>query len=188
MHARLQSADRFGPNVATTQIGARKMKYLLGALATLIIVPALASQGDASASDTILDASRANTPGAAAEAGQARLEFCSHADLESDFDRERDDEWADTAEAVLYSHIAQAGNLLLVNLVVNCQANVCRARFAFPTEEYQREFGNALVADAIDSAPGFLDGFGEIVPGVEGSPTIEYYLMREGRCATRPVK
>ena len=164
------------------------VKYLIGSLASAVMLSAIASQDGTSEADTILDTSTAGASSSIEEACRAREDYCSHPDLESDFERERDDEWADSAEAVLYTHIAQAPNLYLTDFAVQCQANVCRLRFAFPTNEYQREFGNTLVADAIDSAPGFLRNFGKIVPGVRGSPTIEYYLMREGVCATRPFK
>ncbi len=164
------------------------MRYLLGLLATAVVFPAIGSQEDGPVADSILDSSTADAQSAIQEASQTRREFCRHDDLERDFDRKRDDEWADVAEAVLYSHIARVPSLSLTDFVVQCQVDVCRLRFSFPTAEYQREVGNTLVADAIDSAPGFLKNFGKIVPGVNGSPTIEYYLMRKGVCATRPVK
>jgi hypothetical protein len=98
-------------------------------------------------------------------------------DLDSAFvDQTRDDEWADASEALISKRIADAPDLKLADLRVECRDTICRIHAAFPSREYQETTGNRLVAEAVDDLPGFARG-GKIIPPRE-APTVDYYFQR----------
>lgn len=88
----------------------------------------------------------------------------------------RNPAWAEAAERMIYSRIAEAPGLELSDFLVECRETICRLRFVFPTEEYQRTSGETLVANALNEMPEFSTS-GEIVFPDDGTPTVEYYLQ-----------
>lgn len=101
---------------------------------------------------------------------------------------EREPTWAEAAESILLSRIAQAPALQLTNLMVECHETICHLRFVFPTEKYQQVSGNTLVADAVDGTPGFHIDFGQIILRADEASSVDYYLLRTGVCPQREVR
>jgi hypothetical protein len=88
----------------------------------------------------------------------------------------RDEPWADETESLLLKRIADAPDLKLSALRVECRETICRIHLAFPTAEYQESEGNQLAANALWGLPQFAEG-GKIV-GPRDAPTMDYYIQR----------
>lgn len=114
-----------------------------------------------------------------------RIGLVASSDLDSAFAAQaRDTEWANAAEAALSVRIAEASGLQLSDFAVQCRETICRLHFVFPTESYRQSAGYARLGDALQDAPGFVDG-GKIVEAHDGTAAADYYVQRR-RITTSP--
>lgn len=88
----------------------------------------------------------------------------------------RDPEWAEAIETQILRRLAEAPDLELSDLGVECRRTICHIHLVFPTRAYQEATGNRLAADALNELPVFAPG-GKIMPST-GEPTIDYYFQR----------
>jgi hypothetical protein len=107
-----------------------------------------------------------------------RIGLVASSDLDSAFAAQaREPDWADAAEAAFSARIADVPGLELSDFAVQCRETVCRLHFVFPTEAYRHSAGYGLLGDALQDAPGFVDG-GKLVEAHDGTAAADFYVQR----------